>query len=544
MKKSAENDELKVEGLKDPVQDKIARSKKPEIATNAAIDPNESAEQRNEREVRQIKEEFGRKSMRLSTTLLRMKNLSKSLDRDEIFSAIVEIISKGMEAERVQLLLNNEKDGQLRIVRAEGMSPKEFKDIVVPHEENSIIAHLARQGGPNAVEGGALGVKECQVDPKTSGFVGQGVVKTILAAPIWLEKKVFGIINIERMKNSDYSRDDINLLATCSDIAGLVMKNAKLYSATMDDLVSTRKISEDQLRKNEELKSSLSRIVSPSVAELIMKDPSGLKLGGGKTEVTMFFSDIRGFTSMSEKMDPTAIVEQLNVYFTRMTDILMELDGTLDKYVGDELMALFGAPVSKPDDPMRAVLCGVRMLQALTELHETWRKEKKPLIQIGIGINTGEVTAGYMGSEKQLSYTVIGDNVNLAARVMANAKPMQLLITKPTFDRVKDHFDVSPLEPIMVKGKSMPIEIYLVKGIKGESSIESLVETGKNLGAVVTVGQKTQTRTSSVPMNLSPDQMKQNIQIDNKPKVIECTNCGSENDAQTKFCGKCGMPIF
>ncbi|HQG28964.1 MAG TPA: GAF domain-containing protein, partial [Candidatus Ozemobacteraceae bacterium] len=301
-----------------------------EKAVAEQVDPNETAEQRMEREIRQIKDDFSKKSMKLSTTLLRIKNLSKSLDRDEIFTTMLEIVSKGLDASRVQLLLNDEAEGKLRVVRAEGMSAKEYKDLVIPHEENSIIAFLARSGGSEKAQGGALGVKECEIDPKTKGLVGQGVLKSVIAAPIYVENKVFGVLNVEKMQNPDYTRDDQNLLATCADVAGLVMKNAKLYSATMEDLVSTKKISEEQLRRNEELKGSLSRIVSPSVADMIMRDPSALKLGGSKCECTMFFSDIRGFTKMSEKMDPTAIVEQLNVYFTRMTDILMELDGTLD----------------------------------------------------------------------------------------------------------------------------------------------------------------------------------------------------------------------
>lgn len=533
--------EIKLEGLTGGKPEK--KLKKKEEPPPEPIDPNETPEQRMEREMRQLKDEFSKKSMKLSTTLLRMKNLTKSLDRDEIFATVVEIIAKGLDADRVQLLLNDEKEGKLRIVHAEGMPAKEYRDIVINHEENCIITYLAKRHTREEIgAGGAMGIKECEVDPKTRGLIGQGTIKTILAAPIYVEGKVFAVVNVERMRNPDYTRDDQNLVATCADIAGLVMKNAKLYSATMEDLVSTKKLSEEQLRKNEELKGSLSRIVSPSVAEMIMANPEGLKLGGNKCEVTMFFSDIRGFTKMSESMDPSDIVAQLNVYFTRMTDILMEMDGTLDKYVGDELMALFGAPVSRPDDPIRAVLTGVKMLEALRELQEMWKKEGKPVIQIGIGINTGVVTAGYMGSEKQLSYTVIGDNVNLAARVMANAKPMQLLITKSTYERVADYFDVTPLEPIMVKGKSMPIEIFLVNGVKAGVDIGAVI--GKNVGTFATVGSSGSTQAVGLPSNLTEDQKKVNIKLDDKPKVIECGNCGTENDSQTKFCRKCGMPIF
>ncbi|NLI78289.1 MAG: GAF domain-containing protein [Candidatus Riflebacteria bacterium] len=535
--------EIKLDGLTGGKPEKQLKGGKKEDRPPEPVDPNETPEQRMEREMRQIKDEFSKKSMKLSTTLLRMKNLSKSLDRDEIFATVVEIIAKGLDADRVQLLLNDDKEGKLRIVHAEGMPAKEYREIVINHEENCIITFLAkRSSAEEAGGGGAMGVKECEVDPKTRGLIGQGTLKTILAAPIYVEGKVFGVVNVERMKNPDYTRDDQNLVATSADIAGLVMKNAKLYSATMDDLVSTKKLSEEQLKKNEELKGSLSRIVSPSVAEMIMSNPDGLKLGGSKSEVTMFFSDIRGFTKMSESMDPTDIVAQLNVYFTRMTDILMELDGTLDKYVGDELMALFGAPVARPDDPIRAVLTGVRMLDALRELQEVWKKEGKPVIQIGIGINTGEVTAGYMGSEKQLSYTVIGDNVNLAARVMANAKPMQMLITKVVYERVKDYFDMTQLESIMVKGKSMPIEIFLVNGVKEGVDMSKVL--GKDVGTFITVGSGGPKKEVGVPTNLTDDQKKVNIKIDDKPKVLECGNCGTENDSQTKFCRKCGMPIF
>ncbi len=514
-------------------------------------EPIETNEERMEREVRQMREDFNKKSMRLTTTLMRIKNLTKSLDRDQIFANTVEIITKGLDAKKVQLLLNDEKEGKLRIVKATGMKVNEYKDFEVPYEENSMITHLLHIK-INEVTGGAgaFGVKECEIDPQMKGLIGKGVLKTVLAAPIYAEGKLFAILNVEEMNNPDYTRDDQNLLTTCADVAGLVMKNAKLYSATMEDLVSAQKLSEDQLKQNEQLRGSLNRIVSPAVAEMIMSDPSALKLGGKKCEVSCFFSDIRGFTKMSENMDPTDIVEQLNVYFTRMTDILMELDGTLDKYVGDELMALFGAPVARDDDPIRAVLCGVRMLEALRELQEVWKKEGKPVIQIGVGVNTGIVTAGYMGSEKALSYTVIGDNVNLAARIMAQAKGMEMYITRATYERVKDYFDIEQRESIMVKGKSMPIEIFCVKKVKDGVDMSQVI--GKYVGHLATSlveekpknsGSNANKPLNNLPPNMKEEDMKQNVQIE-AVKMITCSNCGQDNPPQEKFCTKCGMPIF
>ena len=216
---------------------------------------NETNEERMEREVREMREEFNKRSMRLTTTLMRIKNLTKSLDRDQIFANTVEIITKGLDAKKVQLLLNDEKEGKLRIVKATGMKPSEYKNFEVPYEEVSMITHLLDQK-INEVTGGAgaFGVKECEMDPQMKGLIGKGVLSTILAAPIYAEGKLFAILNVEEMNNPDYTRDDQNLLTTCADVAGLVMKNAKLYSATMDDLVSAQKLSEDQLKQNEQLR--------------------------------------------------------------------------------------------------------------------------------------------------------------------------------------------------------------------------------------------------------------------------------------------------
>ncbi|MBF0499874.1 MAG: hypothetical protein HQM09_07065 [Candidatus Riflebacteria bacterium] len=517
------------------------------------LNPNETADQRFRRETDELKELLNQKTMKFSSTLVRMKELSKSLEHSEIYKAIIENIEKGVDGERVQLLLNNEKDSCLRVVEVNKGTPenesRRLKELVIPHEENSMLGYLMTSSKSVAVTS-LIGAQDLKLDPKTSGLVDKGLLKSILIAPIYVQKKIFAVINVEKLKKADYTRDDQNLVATCADVAGLVMSNAKLYAATMEDLSSTKKISEEQLRKNEEMKGALSRIVSPRVLEMMLKNPSMMKLGGTKCEVTVFFSDIRGFTRMSEGMDPQVLVEQLNVYFTRMTDILMQMDGTLDKYVGDEMMALFGAPASQPDDPFRAVLCAITMMSALRELQVVWKKEGKPVIEIGIGIHTGIMTAGYMGSEKQLSYTVIGDNVNLGARVMANAKPMEILITRAVFERVKECFETEVLEPIMVKGKSMAIEIFLVKKVKAGVNLETVMSKSTAMGEEVTVGAQSAAaastvRSQSVLMGLTTEQQsKQNVQIDTKPKVIECANCGTENDMQIKFCSKCGMPIF
>src|SRR3989338_6495434 len=178
------------------------------------------------------------------------------------------------------------------------------------------------------------------------------------------------------------------------------------------------------------------------------------------------FTDICGFTSMSEKLPPEIVVQMLNEYFTEMTKIIFENEGTLDKFIGDAIMAVFGTPIFTPYSARNAVKAGIDMLKKLVEIQKKWDSEGKPYFRIRCGINTGEVVAGNIGSPDRMDYTVIGDNVNLASRLESNAKPMTVLISDSTYFKIKDLVTANQREPIMVKGKSKPVQTYEVTDIK------------------------------------------------------------------------------
>ena len=205
-----------------------------------------------------------------------------------------------------------------------------------------------------------------------------------------------------------------------------------------------------------------SRYVSTQLVERLIKDPTLLNLGGTKKRLTIFFSDIRGFTTMSEKMDPAEVIILLNEYFKEMTQLVFKYNGTLDKFIGDALLAFFGDPVPYPDHALRAVKMALEMQQVINRLNQKWLSEGRHSIAVGMGINTGVVIVGNMGSEEFVDYTVIGDEVNLACRLEENAKGGQILITQNTYDEIKDQIKVTPLEPILPKGKSKPILVYNV----------------------------------------------------------------------------------
>ena len=227
------------------------------------------------------------------------------------------------------------------------------------------------------------------------------------------------------------------------------------------------------LREKELIKGAFSTYVSSTVMEQILKDPSQLALGGARKRTTILFADIRGFTSMSEYMQPEEVVSIINVYLSLQTEIIIRNEGLLDKFVGDCAMGVYGLPWAKEDDARRAVISAVEIQYAIQELNKTRGREGKKTITVGIGINTGEVVAGNMGSSQKMDYTVIGDAVNLAARLEACAEGGTILISETTYQEAKDRILAEKLAPIPVKGKKEKVVVYSVKGLKPRSADEN-----------------------------------------------------------------------
>ena len=226
--------------------------------------------------------------------------------------------------------------------------------------------------------------------------------------------------------------------------------------------ISTYKVGVEE-REKRKIKNIFSKYLSSNVVEELIKSEN-IKLGGERKEVTILFSDIRDFTSMSEKLTPEEVVLMLNEYLSEMTDAIFANGGTLDKFIGDAVMAIFGTPRFQKDHVLRAVRTGFLMLEKLKKLNEKWEREGKQKFKIGIGINTGIAVAGNMGSLKRMEYTVIGDTVNLASRLESLNKELdtQFLISESTYEQVKDFVKVKKYENISVKGKHEKIDVYEV----------------------------------------------------------------------------------
>ncbi|MEN6468430.1 MAG: CHASE2 domain-containing protein [Smithella sp.] len=232
-------------------------------------------------------------------------------------------------------------------------------------------------------------------------------------------------------------------------------------------------------REKKKIRGAFQYYLNASVINEILKDPAKLKLGGEKKDLTVLFSDIRGFTTMSEGLTPQELVALLNEYLTAMTNKVFEYEGLLDKYMGDAIMAVFGAPLDQPDHAKRACLTALAMMQELHRLQKKWKEEGRRVFNIGIGVNSGEMNVGNMGSEMRFDYTVMGDMVNLGSRLEGTNKEYgtNIIISEFTYEKVKDDMCCRELDFVRVKGKVKPVRIYeLLAEKKDEPHFKSMID--------------------------------------------------------------------
>jgi len=224
-------------------------------------------------------------------------------------------------------------------------------------------------------------------------------------------------------------------------------------------------------REKRQVRSLFSRYLSKDVYDQVLANPSLAELGGKRRYMSVLFSDMRGFTTLSERGDPEALVQQLNEYFSRMVDVVFDNRGTLDKFVGDMVMALFGAPLDDEDHAEHAVATAVAMVTALEDLNRGWAAQGRPTLGIGIGVNSGEMIAGTIGSRQVRSYTVIGDAVNLGARLESLNKEYRtsIIISDATRKLLRTPRTLRPLGSVVVKGKSIAVDIFEVVVDDGQS---------------------------------------------------------------------------
>jgi class 3 adenylate cyclase len=221
------------------------------------------------------------------------------------------------------------------------------------------------------------------------------------------------------------------------------------------------------LRQRDFIRTTFGRYVSPEVAKTLLESPEGLRFGGEKREITVLMSDLRGYTRFAEQGDPAWVMEILNDFLARMTDIIIEYGGTINEFIGDAIFAVYGAPVPHRDHAERAAASALAMQRAMDEINRLHAERGRPRFEMGIGLNTGEAVVGNIGSEQRAKYAVVGAAVNLAARVEGCTVGGQIFLSPATYERIRDLVEVAPAVPVEVKGIAEPLLLYELQGISG-----------------------------------------------------------------------------
>lgn len=287
--------------------------------------------------------------------------------------------------------------------------------------------------------------------PEDQRFAGASIVmqsvRSAMCAPlIGMEGEVEGVIYVDNLTATQrFGDDDLEFLIAFSGIAAVAIENGRFA---------------ERVRREALTRGNFERFFTPALAARIASSGQALQLGGEKRRVAVLFSDIRGFTSMSEHMPPEDVATLLSEYFTAMVECVFRHGGTLDKFIGDAIMAQWGAPVSGERDADAALTAALEMQDELTRLNATWSRAGRPSLRIGIGLNVGDVFAGYIGSERRLEYTVLGDAVNLASRLCSAAGAGEILISGDMLSELEMRPAVTPVKGLTLKGMTREISIY------------------------------------------------------------------------------------
>jgi adenylate cyclase len=278
-------------------------------------------------------------------------------------------------------------------------------------------------------------------------------IRSTMCVPLLHGEELLGIMHMDsQIATNAFTEKDLQIFTGIANQAAVAIQNARLAK---------------KIENEAKTRAQFQRLLSPNLVEQVVSGQLQLDKGGVEREVTIIFADIRGFTAMSESRPAEEIVSMLNEYFEVMVEVLFRFEGTLDKFVGDEIMGLFGAPLALKDAPLQAVVCAVEMHKALMEFNRTRLAERQEPIRIGIGINTGNVVTGAIGTSRAIQYTAVGDPVNTASRLCSLAKPGEILISENTMKRVAAKVEAQALPPVRVKGKNDELRIFSVNGMKG-----------------------------------------------------------------------------
>ncbi len=383
-------------------------------------------------------------------------------DIQGIFDLVVRNSCEILHANTSSLLIIDEKTSFLEPKAAYGENREEVLQSKIEIGEG-IAGWVAKEGKSLLLN------KDTQVI-KYGSMVKNGYpIHSALSAPIILDDKTIGVLNVNRLGNSSekFSEGDLKFVEIFCQDAVIAIKGAQSIEERKKTLVMEE--------KSRLMQVFLNHYVSKELSTQILKEPERfLKLGGEKKDITILFADIRDFTPFAEGQKPEKVVEILNLLFSRLTKVIFQYNGIIDKYIGDNLMVIFGPPYYNGNNALQAAKAALEMQKEFNEIHKGWDSPEFTALGLGIGINSGDVIMGNIGSDDFMDYTVIGDNVNIAVRLETMAQKGQILISEATYQRIESIVQVKSLRQHKIKGRIGKVKIFELHGlIKSDEAVDS-----------------------------------------------------------------------
>ena len=375
---------------------------------------------------------------KLSILLEVATELGRAPDTDTMLHKVVDQAYKILTVDRVAVQLMDETGALVTKIardRRGGDQPRAVPQSIARTAVADKVAIIANDAGMDQRFGG-------------QSILMQQVRSAICSPLMGRENNVMGVLYVDNVSAAHkFDDEDLDFVIAFAGIAAASIESSQLL---------------DRAQKEKAKRTNFERYFTPQLAERIATSEGATRLGGDKRTVTVLFSDIRGFTALSETMPANEMATLLTDYFTEMVECVFNNEGTLDKFIGDAVMAQWGAPIGSTEDPDKAMKAAIDMMDELGKLNTRWIKEGRPGLQIGIGINHGEAFAGNIGSERRLEYTVIGDTVNTASRLCSAAGPGEILISEELSKVLKKKPKLVACPPMELKNKSQPVKVFKV----------------------------------------------------------------------------------
>lgn len=382
--------------------------------------------------------------LRLGNELMQKMGVDRDLNvaLDKICTQLVSIF----EADRCVVMVVHRQSGEL--------VPRAMHTVAGKHEQVHVSESVLNEVSESR---SAVLLMDTSMDDRfsqASSLIMQGI-HSVMCAPILYGSNFLGVVHLDTQRtHASFSRKDLQLLTGIVRYVAMTVSNTRLVQ---------------QIEEEAKTKAQFERLLSPSVVEQVMSGKVVLDKGGELRDVTILFADIRGFTSMTRRSDATSVVAMLNSYFETIVEVVFQYNGTVDKYIGDEIMVLFGAPVAVDRPADRAIACALEMQSAMEDFNSERERNGEEPIQIGIGINTGEVVVGAIGSSQTMQYTCIGDAVNIASRLTGMAGPGEVMVSETTLNQMHSKAEYELLDPVRLKGIDGKLDVYKIKQLLGDT---------------------------------------------------------------------------